>query len=41
MTTTTNNKTPAATLRDGSLKATVRQNEREKGPYFSVQITHT
>lgn len=41
MTTTTSNKKPAATVRDGSLKATIWQNEGEKGAYFSVQITRT
>lgn len=32
---------PAATLRDGNLKATIWQNEGEKGPYFSTDLTRS
>ena len=32
---------PAMTLRDGSLKAVIWENEGEKGPYFSTQLAKT
>ncbi len=37
MTTTTNK--PAATLRDGRLKATIWKNAGEKGAYYGVDLT--
>lgn len=39
MTTTTTK--PAATIRDGSLKATVWRNKGEKGDFHSVRFTRT
>lgn len=33
--------TPALTIRDGSLKATVWKNQGEKGDFYSVQIIRT
>lgn len=40
MTTTTNQK-PAATLRDGSLKATLWRKQSEKGVFFNVTLSRT
>lgn len=38
---TTNTTRPTATLRDGSIKATIWKNTGEKGDFFSVQLTRT
>lgn len=39
--TTTPKQKPAATLRDGSLKATLWQRQTEKGAFFNVTLTRT
>ena len=33
--------TPADTLRDGALKATIWKNEGESGPYYTVNFSRT
>lgn len=38
---TENRNQPVETIRDGALKATLWQNEGEKGPYFSVTLAKT
>ncbi|MCK5750462.1 MAG: hypothetical protein KAH44_29865 [Oricola sp.] len=35
------NKPPADVIRDGSLKATIWENEGEKGPYFTTKLAKT
>jgi len=35
------NTPPADTLRDGNLKATIWQNEGEKGPYFTTTLSRS
>lgn len=40
MTTNTNNK-PAATIRDGAIKATIWKNKGEKGDFHSIRFTRT
>ena len=38
---TTNKQKPAATLRDGSLKATLWEKQSENGVFFNVTLTRT
>ena len=38
---TNSNQPPAETLRDGNIKATIWENEGEKGPFFAVTIAKT